>query len=97
VSEKYAFIDAGYAGAPGNDSGDAPSSMQMCQWLGVSRSGYYEWRSRPQSESGKRRELLKIKIMALFEANNEEYGYLWVPKTCATWADALRYAAGAVT
>jgi len=75
VSEKYAFIDAEYAGAPGAESGDAPSSMQMCQWLGVSRSGYYEWRSRPQSESGKRREMLKIKIMALFEANNEEYGY----------------------
>ena len=30
---------------------------------------------RPQSAAGKRRELLKIKIKALFEANNEEYGY----------------------
>jgi putative transposase len=41
----------------------------------VSKSGYYEWRKRPESETTKRRELLKIKIKALFEANNEEYGY----------------------
>lgn len=47
----------------------------MCNWLEVSRSGYYEWRTRPESATAKRRELLKIKIKALFEANNEEYGY----------------------
>jgi putative transposase len=74
VSEKYSFIDAEYAGEPA-DAGSAPGVVQMCEWLGVSKSGYYEWRSRPQSAAGKRRELLKIKILALFEANNEEYGY----------------------
>jgi transposase InsO family protein len=47
----------------------------MCGWLEVSRSGYYDWRSRPKSATAKRRELLKIKIKALFEANNAEYGY----------------------
>jgi HTH-like domain len=47
----------------------------MCEWLEVSKSGYYEWRSRPQSETEKRREILKLKIKALFGANNEEYGY----------------------
>ena len=31
---------------------------------------------RPQSAAAKRRDLLKIKIRALFEFNNEEYGYL---------------------
>jgi putative transposase len=41
----------------------------------VSKSGYYDWRSRPDSAAAQRRELLKIKIGALFEANNEEYGY----------------------
>jgi transposase InsO family protein len=49
--------------------------MQMCGWLGVSKSGYYEWRSRPESATAQRRELLKIKIRALFEANEETYGY----------------------
>jgi transposase InsO family protein len=75
VTEKYAFIDAEYAEIPEGKTGGAPAIMQMCEWLGVSKSGYYEWRSRPQSAASKRRELLKIKIKALFEANNEEYGY----------------------
>jgi putative transposase len=43
--------------------------------MDVSRSGYYEWKSRPESATARRRELLKVKIKALFEANNEEYGY----------------------
>ena len=75
MTDKYEFIDAEYAGMPEEGTGGAPGVVQMCEWLGVSKSGFYEWRSRPQSAAGKRRELLKIKIKALFEANNEEYGY----------------------
>jgi len=74
VSGKYAFIDAECATLAG-DEACAPTITQLCEWLEVSKSGYYEWRSRPQSAAAKRRELLKIKIKALFEANNEEYGY----------------------
>jgi putative transposase len=74
VSEKYSLIDAECAVTPAA-AGDAPTIVQMCGWLGVSKSGYYEWRTRPQSAALKRRELLKIKIKALFEAENEEYGY----------------------
>jgi putative transposase len=73
VTEKYEFIDAQYADEPA--AGDAPAIMQMCEWLGVSKSGYYDWRTRPESATAQRRELLKIKIKALFEANGEEYGY----------------------
>jgi len=47
----------------------------MCRWLEVSKSGYYDWKTRPESGTARRRDLLKIKIKALFEANNEEYGY----------------------
>jgi putative transposase len=47
----------------------------MCEWLEISKSGYYDWRSRPQSAAAKRHELLKIKVKALFDANNGEYGY----------------------
>src|SRR6202012_3625010 len=36
----------------------------------VSRSGFYDWKSRPEPETAKRRELLKIKVKALFDANN---------------------------
>ena len=73
MSEKYEFIDAECATVPAE--GDAPAVVQMCEWLGVSTSGFYDWRSRPPSEAARRRELLKIKVKALFEANNEEYGY----------------------
>jgi putative transposase len=74
VTRKYEFIDAEYADEPAS-AGDAPAITQMCEWLGISKSGYYDWRSRPESATVKRRELLKIKIKALFEANGEEYGY----------------------
>jgi putative transposase len=74
VSGKYAFIDAECATLAG-DEACAPTITQLCGWLGVSKSGYYDWRSRPESAAMQRRELLKIKIGALFEANNEEYGY----------------------
>jgi putative transposase len=74
VSGKYSFIDAECATLAGEEA-CAPTITQMCEWLAVSKSGCYDWRTRPQSASAERRELLKLKIQALFEANNEEYGY----------------------
>lgn len=71
--ERYEFIDAECAAQPAG--GKAPAAGQMCELLGVSPSGYYDWRNRPQSETARRREILAVKIKALFEANNEEYGY----------------------
>jgi hypothetical protein len=47
----------------------------MCRWLQVSRSGYYEWLHRPASATARRRELLKVKIQALFDACDGSYGY----------------------
>lgn len=62
---------------------------RMCRWLGVSKFGYYEWRSRPQSAAAARRELLKIKTRALLQANDGAYGYRrMVP------APAVMHAAG---
>ena len=75
MSEKYEFIGAEYANVPAGKAGHAPAIVQMCRWLGVSKSGYYEWRSRPRSAAARRRELLKIKIKTLFEANDGTYGY----------------------
>jgi transposase-like protein len=60
VSDKYAFIDAEYA------AGCAPTIERMCRWMQVSKSGYYKWLHRPMSPTAHRRELLKIKIKALF-------------------------------
>jgi putative transposase len=74
VSEKYEFIDAEYATAAA-DTADAPTISRMCRWLAVSKSGFYEWRARPASLTSRRREALKVKIAALFEANHATYGY----------------------
>ena len=74
MNEKYAFVDAECA-APAGDKACSPSVARVCEWLEISKSGYYDWRSRPKSATAKRRELLKIKVKALFDANNEEYGY----------------------
>jgi transposase InsO family protein len=69
VSDKYTFIDAEYATAC------APTIERMCRWLQVSKSGYYEWLHRPPSATAQRRQLLKIKIQALFDASDGSYGY----------------------
>ena len=73
MTQKYEFVDAEYASPPVNSL--APTVVQMCGWLEVSKSGFYEWRSRPESAAARRRGLLKIKIEALFYANDETYGY----------------------
>lgn len=75
MSERYAFIDAEYEHNCGHQVTAAPTIRQMCGWLSVSASGYYEWRGRPLSDTAARRELLKIKIGVLFDAFDQTYGY----------------------
>ena len=54
---------------------DAPALTKMCLWIGVSKSGYYEWKDRPLSATAERREYLKGKIGEIFDDNDETYGY----------------------
>lgn len=79
MTDKYEVIDECAAAVADDDSADArliaPSVRQMCSWLGVSTSGFYEWRGRPVSATATRREELKIKIQALFDYNDGTYGY----------------------
>lgn len=48
---------------------------KMCSWLGVSTSGYYEWRNRPESATVQRRERLKELITHVFDDSDETYGH----------------------
>src|SRR2546430_16981275 len=57
----------------------------MCAWLEVSRSGYYEWRSRPESATAKRREELKLLITKAFDDSDGTYGYRRIWWQLARW------------
>jgi transposase InsO family protein len=80
VSEVYEFIDAEYA-----TSAAAPAITHMCAWLEVSKSGYYEWRSRPESATAKRREELKLLIKKAFDDSDGTYGHRRVWAQLARW------------
>lgn len=73
MTEKFEFIDAERAAA--TQAVELPTVSGMCALLEVSKSGYYEWRHRPESVTQRRRELLADKIAALFQAFNATYGY----------------------
>ena len=66
MSAKFAFIDG--------EKDHFPIS-KMCAWLGVSTSGFYEWRDRPPSPTSERRARLAAMVTAIFEANHGTYGY----------------------
>ena len=84
MSEKYAFIEAENATVAA-DTACAPSITQMCSWLQVSRSGYYEWRSRPDSAAAKRRNELQLLITKAFEDSDGTSGYRRVAAQLARW------------
>ncbi len=47
----------------------------LCRMLGVSKSGYYAWRSRPPSERRRQDALLTEKIRQIHSRSRETYGY----------------------
>jgi transposase InsO family protein len=70
----YEFIDAEYATTPAGN-GTAPTITCMCRWLGVSKSGFYEWRSRPESATAERRKKLGLIVTRIFDDSDSTYGY----------------------
>ncbi|MCY0924527.1 IS3 family transposase, partial [Streptomyces sp. H27-G5] len=57
----------------------------MCERLDVSKSGYYEWRGRPDSATAQRREELKLLIKKAFGMSDSTYGYRRVHAQLARW------------
>jgi putative transposase len=58
---------------------------QMCTWLGVSTSGFHEWRSRPASVTATRREALSVLVVKAFSDSGGVYGYRRVHAQLARW------------
>jgi len=67
---RYEFIDSQKA-EPTNRN----PVVKMCYWLDVSTSGFYHWRTRPQSATAARRETLLARIRHYFEESEGTYGY----------------------
>ena len=50
------------------------SIQKMCQFLKVSRSGYYQWCQRDESPRKKKDRQLKKQILAIYIKHNKHYG-----------------------
>jgi transposase InsO family protein len=50
-------------------------TADMCEWLTVSRSGYYDWKKRELSATARRREILEAEVRSAFEQSDGTYGY----------------------
>lgn len=48
--------------------------FKMCDWLAVSRSGYYKWRTRKPSARSQRREWVNQAVVETFHAFKQRYG-----------------------
>ena len=48
--------------------------VRMCRALGVGRSGYYAWRSRPRSVRRQANEVLLVQIHQEYRMSRETYG-----------------------
>ncbi|CAM4260442.1 IS3 family transposase [Corallococcus exiguus] len=46
----------------------------LCRHLGVSRSGYYAWANRPESEHKKSDRALRIEVLAIHQESRGTYG-----------------------
>ena len=76
MTDKFEFIDAEYAVYRESDERHVPSIVKMCRWMEVSRSGFYEWRSAPESATAKRRGMLALIVQKSFGDSDETYGRL---------------------
>jgi len=74
VSEKYSFIAAEKA-TRNADGTRRYTIRQMCDWMNVSRSGFHDWCSRPESATAARRTRLAAMVLHVFAEFDGRYGY----------------------
>ena len=85
MTDKFEFIDAEYAVYQESSEQHVPSIVKMCRWMEVSRSGFYEWRDRPESGTVKRRGILALHVQKSFAGSDDTYGYRRVHADLAAW------------
>jgi putative transposase len=88
VTEKFEFIDAEYAIYLESGEQYVPSIVKMCIWMEVSRSGFYDWRARPESATARRRGILALYVRKSFGDSDDTYGYRRVHADLAAWGVA---------
>ena len=85
MTDKFEFIDAEYAVYQESGERHVPSVVQMCRWMEVSRSGFYEWRNAPESATAKRRGIIALYVQKSFDESDGTYGYRRVRTDLAAW------------
>ncbi|MEU1459059.1 IS3 family transposase [Streptomyces avermitilis] len=84
VARKYEFIDEMRL-----DTAEYAYGVEfMCDRLGVSRSGYYDWHSRPESSTVQRRDELKLLIEKAFDVSDSTYGHRRIQAQLHRWGVA---------
>ena len=53
---------------------DPPTLTKMCLWIGVSKSGFYDWKDRPLSVDRRTTGIPEGKTEKIFDDNDETYG-----------------------
>jgi putative transposase len=86
VISRYEFIDGEKAMV--TPSGEAKYTVvKMCEWMEVSKSGFYEWLRRPLSATAKRRDFLARLVVKSFEESDGTYGYRRVHAQLDRWGE----------
>ncbi|MGK5498500.1 IS3 family transposase [Streptomyces sp. URMC 125] len=81
VASKYEFIDEMRL-----DTAECAYSVEfMCRQLGVSTSGYYDWKNRPDSATTQRREEVRLLIKKAFDMSDGTYGYRRIHAQMLRW------------
>lgn len=84
MNDSYEFIDAEKETRA--DNGTRKFTVtNMCDWLGVSTSGYYEWRDRVESVTAKRRAELGELVQKSFDDSEQTYGHRRVHAQLLRW------------
>jgi putative transposase len=60
-------------------------TRDMCEALGVSRGGFYDWLKRPQSRRARENQVLTVQIRTSFEQSDKTYGSPRVWRDLRTW------------